>query len=217
MPRGRLVVFEGAEGAGKSTQVRRLATALGDAGTPPVVVREPGGTGVGEAIREILLSPDGDLVPRAETLLFLASRAELVRRVIEPALDAGRMVIADRFFLSTYAYQIVGRGLPEAEVRAANAFATGALVPDLTLLLSVPSAVGLSRAAARGGPDRIERAGDEFHRRVEQAFAAFADAAWQDAHPECGPIVTVDAAGGEDEVFARVRIALRSRWPETSL
>src|SRR5690606_37027065 len=127
---------------------------------------------------------------------------------------AGETVLADRFFLSTYAYQVGGRGLPEAEVVAANRLATRGLVPDLTILLRVPPAVGLERAGRRGGHDRMEGAGAAFHERVSAAFAQFADPAWQTRHPECGPVVDVEAAAGEDEVADRVRGALAARWPD---
>jgi dTMP kinase len=215
VPAGRLLVFEGAEGAGKSTQIAMLAQWLRSSAIPHLVVREPGGTPVGEAIRTLLLDPAQEMVAVTEALLFLASRAELVASVIRPALADRRLVIADRFFLSTYAYQIGGRGLPEAAIRSANAFATGGLVPDLTVLLRQPAASGLSRADQRGARDRIERSGDAFHEEVAAAFDRFAEAAWQGSHPECGPIVGVDAGGPPDAVFERVTTVLTSRWPET--
>ncbi|HEU4563811.1 MAG TPA: dTMP kinase [Gemmatimonadaceae bacterium] len=215
MARGRLVVLEGAEGVGKSTQLAALADWLRERGHPVVVVREPGGTPLGEAIRALLLDPAGHVEPRAEALLFMASRAQLVATVILPALERGETVLADRFFLSTYAYQIGARGLPEEEVREANALATGGLVPDLTVLLTLPPGEGLARARERGAADRMEEAGSPFHERVERAFASFADAAWQRAHPECGPVVTVRGTGSVEEVRARIVRELEARWPET--
>ena len=215
MTTGRLIVLEGAEGVGKSTQLHRLAAAIGRVGIDPVVVREPGGTPTGEAVRALLLNPAQEIGARAEALLFMASRADLVERVIGPALRVGRIVLADRFFLSTYAYQIGGRGLPEPEVRSANALATADVVPDLTLLLVVPAAERAARAARRGSADRMERAGDAFHRRVEHAFTAYLDPTWQADHPECGPIVAVDGSGDEDAVLGRLLGALVARWPET--
>src|SRR5216110_2971793 len=128
MSRGLLVVFEGAEGAGKSTQLRMLADWLGSRGRDVVAVREPGGTIVGDEIRRILLDPNSDIVPRSEALLFMASRAQLVEREIRPALENGATVLLDRFFLSTYAYQGLGRGIPEADLRATNSIATQGLV-----------------------------------------------------------------------------------------
>ena len=211
------MVFEGAEGVGKTTQLRRLADALDRDGIPHLVVREPGGTPPGEEIRRILLDHPHDLTPAAEALLFMASRAELVSRTIRPALAAGRVVLLDRFFLSTYAYQVAGRGLDETLVRAANRLATDGLVPDLTLLLDLPAGEGLARAAHRGAHDRIERAGDAFHARVTQAFRQFADEAWQAAHPEAGPVHLVDAGGDAGAVSGRVAGVLAARWPGTFL
>ncbi len=215
MTAGRLLVFEGPEGAGKSTQIRRLATFLEEHRIPHRVVREPGGTPVGEEIRRLVLDEPYDLDPATEALLFIASRAEHVAKVMRPALARGEMVVADRFFLSTYAYQIGGRGLREETIRAANALATGGLVPDLTLLLRSQAAEGLARADRRGARDRIERAGDAFHGRVVAAFDEFATASWHQGHPEAGPVVGIDAIGSPDEVFERVMAALSERWPET--
>jgi dTMP kinase len=215
MPRGLLIVFEGAEGAGKSTQLRLLADWLGARGHDVVAVREPGGTVVGDEIRRILLDSDLDIVPRSEALLFMASRAQLVECKIRPAVEGGAVVLLDRFFLSTYAYQGVGRGLPEADLRAANAIATQGLVPDLTLLLTMPVADGLARAMERGERDRMERADLAFHARVARAFETFATPQWQAAHAECGPIILVDAVGSEVAVFGRVLGTLGARWPGT--
>lgn len=212
---GALVAFEGVEGAGKSTQVRRLRARLEEADVPVVAVREPGGTAVGDAIRALLLDPASSLDGRTEALLFMASRAQLVREVIRPALERGAFVLTDRFFLSTYAYQIAGRGLPEVEVREANRLATAGLTPDLTLVLDLPLADGMRRARQRSGPDRIESTGREFHERVRCAFLEYVTPAWQAAHPECGPIVRVSGEGTEDEVAARVLAVLAERWPRT--
>ena len=213
MERGKLVVFEGTEGSGKSTQLRLLSDRLSAAGLPVVPLREPGGTPVGDSIREILLNPTGDVTSAAEALLFMGSRAELVSREIQPALKRGDVVLMDRFFLSTYAYQIAGRGLSEAEVRAANCLATVGIVPDLTIVLEFPFADGINRAALRGIHDRIESSGDDFHQRVERAFAEAGRPEWQEDHPECGPIVNVDGRGTREEVFARVLNALLQAMP----
>jgi dTMP kinase len=217
MARGRLLVFEGVEGAGKSTQAGRLHRDLESAGHDVCLVREPGGTPLGERIRAILLAGQGEMTPEAEALLFMASRAELVQRVVRPALDRGAVVIADRFFLSTYAYQCGGRELPELTVREANALATGGLVPDLTLLLRMPADTGLARAAGRGKADRMERAGKAFHQRVADAFRMAESEEWQRAHPECGPVVALDAAGSEEDVAGRVRNAVSAAFPEISI
>lgn len=215
MARGRLVVFEGAEGVGKTTQLRLLAAHLTRQGIAHLGVREPGQTAVGNEIRRLLLDPASDLAPRAEALLFMASRAQLVERDVRPALEKGEVVLADRFFLSTYAYQGAGRGLPLEALRAANAVATSGLVPDLTILLDFPTGEGLARAGARGEHDRIERSGAVFHERVAAAFALFATPGWQAEHPEVGPVVVVDARGSEAEVAGRIVALLAGRWPET--
>ena len=213
--RGALIVFEGVDGAGKSTQVRRLGDRLRDAGIFCMVVREPGGTPVGDVIRSLLLDPAQHLDARTEALLFMASRAQLVRDVIDPVLERGGFVLSDRFFLSTYAYQVAGRGLPEAEVRRANALATGGLVPDLTLLLDLPSTEGSRRAERRGSRDRMEQSGEAFQARVQAAFTEYANPEWQAGHPECGPIALIDAGGSEEEVSARIVEVLAERWPRT--
>lgn len=211
---GRLVVFEGVEGAGKTTQLERLALRLGRHGVTVRMLREPGGTAVGDEIRALLLRPGALIPPRSEALLFMASRAALMDEQVRPALARGEVVLLDRFFLSTYAYQVGGRGLPEREVREANAFATSGLVPDVTILLTLPIADGLARAARRGAPDRMEQADRAFHDRVEGAFARFADSAWQAAHPECGPLVSVSAEGGVEDVEERVWRVVAAECPE---
>jgi dTMP kinase len=211
-----LIVLEGPEGAGKTTQVRLLAEWLGAAGKQVVAFREPGGTPVGDEIRKILLEhPASDIVPRAESLLFMASRAQLVERQITPKLGEGGFVLLDRFFLSTYAYQVAGRGLPHDQIVAANRLATADLRPDVTVLLSLSVKEGMARVTKRGTHDRIEQAEAEFHDRVGKAFAEFATKEWQRAHPEAGPVVTVDGSGDVQAVFDRVRTALDKRWPGT--
>jgi len=211
---GVLVVFEGAEGVGKTTQVRKLVEWLEHAGLAYQYFREPGGTSIGEAIRQLLLEPGGQLADATEALLFLASRAQLVHDNIRPALDRGDVVVLDRFFLSTYAYQIVGRGLGETDIRYSNRLAVGDIVPDVTFLLNLPFETGLQRAGHRGPHDRMELAGNVFHERVSAAFASFLLPEWQEHHPECGPILPVDAAGTEDDVFRRIVNQLLHRFPE---
>ncbi|HEU4993180.1 MAG TPA: dTMP kinase [Gemmatimonadaceae bacterium] len=210
-----LIVLEGSEGAGKTTQLRMLAEWLSEAHKAAVAVREPGGTLLGDEVRRLLLDPSSDIVARAESLLFMASRAQLVERVVSPALANGEIVLLDRFFLSTYAYQVAGRGLPHEDVGAANRLATADLRPDVTLLLSLPAKEGLRRASARGPGDRMEREDVAFHERVALAFQEFATPEWQTAHPEAGPIVTIDARGRVEEVFSRVLAALGKLWPGT--
>jgi dTMP kinase len=210
---GLLVVFEGPEGAGKSTQAARLVTHLTDRNIASSLVREPGGTRVGEEIRRLLLDPNSEIVPESECLLFLASRAEVVARVLKPALAAGNVVVLDRFFLSTYAYQIAGRGLAEEQVRSANALATAGVTPRVTLLLTIDPAAGLARASRRGAQDRMELTGSDFHARVSNAFRMFATQQWQREHPECGEIIALDGSLPEEEVFASIMQVLASRWP----
>lgn len=210
------IVFEGPEGAGKTTQVRMAAEWLAAGGRTVIAVREPGGTPLGDEIRRLLLDPASDIVPRAESLLFMASRAQLVERELAPALKSGATVLADRFFLSTYAYQVSGRGLPHERISAANRLATAELRPDLTILLSLPVHDGLARATERGPHDRMEQAEAVFHERVAAAFAEFATREWQQAHPEVGPIVAVDARGSVEEVFSRVRMLVETHWPGNS-
>lgn len=211
-----LIVFEGSEGVGKTTQLRRVAEWMAAQGADVVAVREPGGTVLGDEIRRILLDPASDITPRAEALLFMASRAQLVERELRPQLARGTAVLLDRFFLSTYAYQGAGRGLSTEAVREANRLAAGDLVPDLTVLLALPPDEGLRRAGLRGEHDRIEQAEPGFHERVARAFVEFAQPEWQARHPECGPIIAVDAGGSPDEVFARVAAAIAKRWPAFS-
>lgn len=208
--RGVLIVFEGGEGSGKSTQLRRVSAALARREVAHVCLREPGGTPLGTEVRRLLLDRASDIGHRAEALLFMASRAQLVEREIRPALERGDVVLLDRFFLSTYAYQISGRGLKESDVRAANHLATSGLVPDITILLDISASEGMERASRRGETDRVEKAGDRFHARVNDAFSSFTSDEWQRAHPECGPIVRVDGVGREDSVAARIDSALSS-------
>ncbi len=214
MAPGKLIVFEGPEGAGKTTQLRFLSQRLEKSGVQFISVREPGGTPLGDAIRAVLLDSDHEMSPAAEALLFMGSRAEIMKRKVDPALDAGVIVLMDRFFLSTYAYQVAGRGLNEEDVRAANRLATGGRVPDLNIVIDLSPAHGLARAAMRGSHDRMERSGDDFHANVSRAFSAFAGLDWQRAHPECGPIVSVDGRGAPAEVEKLVLSALAQNLPE---
>ena len=184
MRSGTLIVFEGSEGAGKTTQLRLLNDRLRADGFDVLQLREPGGTALGDAIRSILLDPAQTISPATEALLFMASRAELIPQQVDPALARGVVVLMDRFFLSTYAYQVYGRGLPEPEIRSANALAVGGLVPDLTIVLEITATEGMERAASRGAHDRMEQSGKEFHHRVERAVALFDGGGWQKALPE---------------------------------
>ena len=170
---GLFIVLEGSEGSGKSTLLGPLAERMRQAGVEPVVVREPGGTRAAEIVRQALLDPDHPVGPLAELFLYLAARADLVDRVIRPALQADRVVLSDRFALSTEAYQMAGRGLPAEVVVPANRAAAGGLEPDLTLILDLPPQVGQARQVAAGKRlDRLDRESDAFHRRVIDHYLA---------------------------------------------
>lgn len=176
---GVLIAFEGGEGAGKSTQITRLADTLRAQSVPVVVTHEPGATPIGGAIRALLLDTDEPISPRSEALLFAADRAHHVATVIRPALDRGDVVITDRFVDSSLAYQGAGRSLSLEEVKRLSRWATEDLVPDLTVLLDIPAEVGLARVSGRelhrDGPDRLEREALAFHERVRQSFRSLAE------------------------------------------
>lgn len=174
--RGLFIAFEGPEGAGKSTQIERLETRLTAAGVATVVTREPGGTPAGDAIRGVILDPALAISPLAEFLLYSASRAQHVDDVIDPALDAGRIVLSDRFAGASLAYQGYGRGLDLAFIDELSARVTRGVEPDLTLLLDLPAERGLERVARRGSRDRLEQADLAFHRRVRSGFLQVAAA-----------------------------------------
>ena len=175
-PRGVFVTFEGGDGVGKSTHIRYVANELRRVGREVVCLREPGGTGIGESLRAMVLDPDnGEISSEAELLMYEAARAQLVREVIRPALERGAVVFCDRFSDSTIAYQAYGRGLPLDFVRRANAFATGGIVPDRTILLVLGNTrKSLARATGAGAGDRMEQAGEVFHSRVNRAFLKLA-------------------------------------------
>lgn len=201
---GLFLVLEGVEGSGKTTQARRLARRLGDRGVGHTVVREPGGTEAGERIRDVVLDPDLDVAPETELLLLLAARAEFVRRRVEPALARGEVVLADRYQLSTFAYQGVARGLGLERVRALNRFATGGRSPDATLVLLVGPEEGRRRRADLPA-DRMEREDAAFHEEVARAYERL-------AREEPG-VVAVDGSGSPDRVEERILDVLSARWP----
>jgi len=195
---GVFVVFEGGEGAGKSTQVDRLATALSGDGLDVVVTREPGATDVGARIRRLVLDKAEAPAPRAEALLYAADRAHHVATVVRPALARGAVVISDRYVDSSLAYQGAGRTLPVAEISWLSSWATGGLKPDLVVLLDVDPGVGLGRVDARGqGQDRLESESRQFHERVRYAFLDLAA-----ADPK--RYLVLDAARPADEISAAV-------------
>jgi dTMP kinase len=197
MTTGRLITIEGGEGAGKSTVLDAIRERLTHHGIDVVVTREPGGTVLGEAVREIVLDPvRRNLCAESELLLMFAARAQLVRELIRPALDAGQWVVSDRFTDASYAYQGAGRGQPEARIAELEAWAAG-IRPDLTLLLDLPIAEGLARAGGRGRADRIELESADFFERVRAAYRARAAA-------ESGRFRVIDATRGIDDVRAAV-------------
>jgi dTMP kinase len=174
------ITFEGPEGGGKTTQIHLLADWLSERGCDVVTTREPGGTRIGNAIRDVLLNPDHvELRAEAEILLFSAARAQLVGQVIRPQLERGGVVLSDRFADSTFAYQGYGRGLALDSLRMITAFATGGLTPDLTICLDLPVAEGLQRkqGGAEAEWNRMEREEREFHERVRAGYQALASAA----------------------------------------
>lgn len=175
---GKFITFEGGEGAGKSTQIALLADRLAAAGARVVRLREPGGTALGERMREALKRPGESITPAAEALLFAACRAQLVAEAVAPALARGEVVLCDRFADSTLAYQSGGRGLDRSLVESANRLACGSVAPHLTFLLDLDPALGLGRASVRdqGRSDRFEAMDAEFHRRVRAAYLALAAA-----------------------------------------
>ncbi len=171
--KGRLITLEGGEGAGKSTLMDGLRVHLRSHGIDPLMVREPGGTSLGERVRETLLDPDlhDEICAEAELLMMFAARAQLVHACILPALSAGRWVLSDRFTDASYAYQGAGRGQPRERIAALERWAAAGLQPDLTLLLDVPVATGRRRAEGRGElADRIEREQASFFERVRAAY-----------------------------------------------
>lgn len=198
---GIFITLEGADGCGKSTQAGMLAEALAATGRELVRLREPGGTPISEKIRALLLDPaNAEMVPECELLLYEASRAQLTREVIEPALARGAVVLCDRYYDSTYAYQAGGRELDDALVRRANLLGSCGVVPDRTLVLDLEPSVGYARATA-GGADRMEAEGLAFQERVRDAYLRLAA-----EEPE--RVRVIDASGKKDEVAARVRASL---------
>ncbi|HEY5530280.1 MAG TPA: dTMP kinase [Thermoleophilia bacterium] len=197
---GLFITFEGLDGCGKSTQMELLASGLGALGYVVLMTREPGGTPLGEAVRDILLDPlQFGMSARAEALLYAAARAHLVEQVVRPALDDGQIVLCDRYIDSSLAYQGHGRGLGTDNIIGINAWATDCLFPDLTLFLDLDDAVRSTRLAAV--PDRLEAEDDAFHQRVAEGYRALLI---EHRHR----IRRVDASGAAEEVQQRVRDAV---------
>jgi len=195
--KGLFISFEGLDGCGKSTQMDLFAAALREHGYVVLVTREPGGTALGEAIRDLLLDPKSHgMAARAEALLYAAARAHLVEEVIRPALADGQVVLCDRYLDSSLSYQGFGRGLGTDDIMSLNVWATEGLFPDLTLFLDLDDSVRSTRLAAV--PDRLEAENEDFHRRVADGFRALLR-----DHPH--RIKRVDAHGSATEVQERVR------------
>jgi len=205
---GLFVAFEGGEGSGKSTQVELLAEWLRGNGTAVTTTHEPGATDVGSQIRRLLLHDSTPLSPRAEALLFAADRAHHVESVIRPALEAGQVVVTDRYVDSSLAYQGVGRNLQIDEVRKISRWATGGLQADLIVLLDLPAELGLARARGRGGQDKLEAESFGFHERVREAFRMLAES-------DPRRYLVLDAAQLPDVIAGQVRAAVsRLMGPE---
>ncbi|MEO7072760.1 MAG: dTMP kinase [Rhodanobacter sp.] len=203
-PRGKFVTLEGGEGAGKSTLLAGLHQAMAEQGVGVVQTREPGGTPLGEAIRALVLDPlHRGMAAEAELLLMFASRAQLARTVIGPALDAGHWVLCDRFADASYAYQGGGRGQPAARIAELEHWTCAGLQPDLTLLLDLPVAVGRERIAGRAAADRIEVEADAFFERVRAIYRARAQA-------EPARFCVIDASQSPASVLHAALAALRA-------
>ena len=202
MAQGKFITFEGGEGSGKSTQVALLAERLRGAGLETVVTREPGGTPLGESIRDLVLSAAPE--PVTELLLFAASRAEHVAKVIRPALAHGSWVVCDRFIDSTRVYQGRLGGVPDPLIRTIEAETVAPTFPDLTLVLDLPPEEGLRRAETRGALSRFDAAHTEFHHRLRDAFRAIADA-------EPNRCILIDGSRPPDEIAADVWRAVEDR------
>ena len=207
--RGWLITFEGSEGSGKSTQIEHVADRLEEAGFDVVVTREPGGTELGEEIRHLLMhaAAGEEMTPETELLLFAASRAQLVRELILPSLEAGKVILCDRFLDSTTVYQGVGRQIAAEPVHLINNFAVGNLVPDLTVVIDIPTELGLSRIRHRatGLPDRMESETVDFYRKVREGYLLLAK-----AMPE--RFVVVDGSRPEKKVEVEIWHAIKERF-----
>jgi dTMP kinase len=208
--RGRLITLEGPDGSGKTTQLLQLIAWLTAQGYTTLQTREPGGTRIGECVREVLHDPaHTEMDPHTEILLYSASRAQLVAEVIRPALEAGTIVLCDRYFDSTYAYQGYGRGLALDDLRRITEFAVQGLTPDLTLYLDVPSEIGLRRRAQSGEAlNRLDREALAFHARVRKGYLALVK-----AEPERWYVI--DASRSIDEVQHDLQDVVSRHLPPT--
>ncbi|HCZ06913.1 MAG TPA: dTMP kinase [Thermotogae bacterium] len=203
MTNGKLITFEGIDGCGKSTQVQMLSDHLSSLGYSVVVVREPGGTDVGEAIRDILLSVELSPCPETELLLYLASRAQLTRQIIFPALNEGKVVIADRFADSSTVYQGYARGIGMETVKKLNAFATMNLVPSITFILDIPEEIAAERMKLKS-KDRLEKEGTDFLKKAREGYLILAQ-----EEPE--RFVVVNASRSPDVIFEEILLILKEK------
>ena len=208
MPRGPFITFEGSEGCGKSTQVQRLSARLEKRQIPFMVTREPGGTPIGEAIRELLqFAPQGkDMTPETELLLFEASRSQLVREIIQPALERGLCVIADRFFDSTTVYQGAARKLDRQMIDQLNRIAVGDCVPDITFVLDVDVKTARLRMKSPRRPDRMEQEPAEFYEEIGEAYR-------QLAKQEPARIILINGSQSIDQIDNQIWEILVNRFP----
>ncbi len=210
---GKLIVFEGVEGSGKTTQIQRISRWLqdeiGSSSVPILVTKEPGGTALGRSLRKLLLDhhEDEPIVDRAELLLFAADRAQHVQGFLKPHLEKGAIILCDRFTDSTIAYQGYGRGLDLSLTRQLNQIATGGLQSDLTLWLDIDVELGLARTQTRGAMDRMEQSELAFHQRVQQGFQELAQ-----THRD--RIIPIDASLSPDEVTQQIQQVLSQRLVE---
>lgn len=209
MTNGRFIVLEGIEGSGKSTQARLLVSRIRELGLPVVQTREPGGTPIGEAIRQTLLSHEfGEMMPATEALLNFASRAQHVSEVIRPALASGTHVVCDRFGDSTLAYQGGGRGLPLYDLDHIHRFATGGLHPDLRILLDVDPALGIARKRDQSGDlNRLDSESPEFHIRIREAFHVLAEA-------DPAGWMVLNGTWDQDSLSDQIAQGVAERFPE---
>lgn len=208
MSRVPFITFEGSEGCGKSTQVQRLAARLERAGVPFLVTREPGGTAIGETVRELLqFAPQSaGMMPETELLLFEASRSQLVRETIKPALERGLCVIADRFLDSTTVYQGAARKLDRQIVEQLNAFAVGDCVPDITFVLDVDVTTARSRMKSPRRPDRMEQESTEFYEKIGEAYRHL-------AKREPNRVVLIDGSQSVDKIDNQIWEIITDRFP----
>lgn len=201
--RGKFITFEGTEGVGKSTQVRLLAKYLEESGQPYIITREPGGDGIAEKIREIILdAKNTDMADETEALLYAASRAQHVKNVILPALEEGKTVLCDRFVHSSIAYQCYGRGLPLEFVLNINSYALKNCSPDIVVLMEMSPEKAFARKGGADKTDRLEQSGDEFFEKVNKAY--------EDMKTEDG-VLFIDPDGTKEEVLERLIEGLKSR------